>query len=601
MKLGSSSWPRRGTTTNPAAAMRPGHGERRDRVAHDRLQEPPVAGLEPTHERALGATQLGPAEQDHRQGRGQDQRDHQRDQHGQRVGERQRTEERAGQALEEEHRQEGQRLDERRVHDRAPDLERRLQDDRRLRLLAPLRGGQAESSHDVLDVDDGVVDDGAERDHEARQHHRVDGGAAGVEHQPGRDQRHRDGDDADQRAAPVEQEQRQDDHDQHRAEHQRLAEVVQRLLHEGRRPEDRRVDVEAGEPGPHLVDGVLDALRDVERVPPRELLDDHHETRAAVDDRVADERLVVLHDAGDVADADGLATALGHDDLGQLGGLEHRQDVVDVEPLVGGVDEAALADDRAARVLEDARVEGVAGRLHDLVERDALRLQQLRRHLDDLHVDALAPDHRVGHAGHPQQAGPDLPVRGHRLVDHRDVLRRDADLHHPAGRRERLQHDRRRGPRRQVRRHALQPLLHELPGADQVRARIEDELDLRELADRLRAEHVERRDAGQRLLEGHGDQGLGLLRREPEGDGLDLDLRRRELGEHVDRHVPQLRDAEQHHRPAEGDDEEAEPDARRDDPAHHRTRAPRCWISVHGWTVTSRRRTRSPTARPRRR
>ena len=56
--------------------------------------------------------------------------------------------------------------------------------------VAALRGGQAEPSHDVLDVDDGVVDDGAERDHEAGQHHRVDGGAAGVQHQPGRDQRH---------------------------------------------------------------------------------------------------------------------------------------------------------------------------------------------------------------------------------------------------------------------------------------------------------------------------------------------------------------------------------------------------------------------------
>ena len=54
-----------------------------------------------------------------------------------------------------------------------------------------------------------------------------------------------------------------------------------------------------------------------------------------------------------------------------------------------------------------------------------------------------------------------------------------------------------------------------------------------------------------------------------------LNPRRGELGEHVDRHVPQLRDAEQHHRRAEGHDEEAEPDARRDDPAHHRPRSPR--------------------------
>ena len=47
----------------------------------------------------------------------------------------------------------------------------------------------AEASDHVLDVDDGVVDDVAERDHHAGQDHGVDRGAACVQHESGRDQR----------------------------------------------------------------------------------------------------------------------------------------------------------------------------------------------------------------------------------------------------------------------------------------------------------------------------------------------------------------------------------------------------------------------------
>ena len=84
----------------------------------------------------------------------------------------------------------------------------------------------AQAPHDVLDVDDGVVDHHAKRDHEARQHHRVDRRAGRVEHQPGREQRQRDGDDADQRGAPFVQERDEHQHDQDAAEQQRVGQVV---------------------------------------------------------------------------------------------------------------------------------------------------------------------------------------------------------------------------------------------------------------------------------------------------------------------------------------------------------------------------------------
>ena len=77
-------------------------------------------------------------------------------------------------------------------------------------------------------------------------------------------------------------------------------------------------------------------------------------------------------------------------------------------------------------------------------------------------------------------------------------------------------------------------------------------------------------DAVERLLERHRDELLDLRGGQARRRRLDLDPRRRELGEHVDRHVAQLlrrrrtscADGERH-------DEEPEPQARTDDPAHH--------------------------------
>ena len=57
---------------------------------------------------------------------------------------------------------------------------------------APLLAMLAQTPHDVLDVHDGVVDDGADGDHQPRQDHRVDGGPTQVEHEQGGHQRQRD-------------------------------------------------------------------------------------------------------------------------------------------------------------------------------------------------------------------------------------------------------------------------------------------------------------------------------------------------------------------------------------------------------------------------
>ena len=57
--------------------------------------------------------------------------------------------------------------------------------------------------------------------------------------------------------------------------------------------------------------------------------------------------------------------------------------------------------------------------------------------------------------------------------------------------------------------------------------------------------------------------------------GLDLHLRRRELGEDVHRHGAELPAAEDHHRHGQTDHEEAKLEARSDNPAHHGRGPPR--------------------------
>ena len=55
-----------------------------------------------------------------------------------------------------------------------------------------------------------------------------------------------------------------------------------------------------------LLDRLVDVARHLQRVAPRILLDDQQQARAAVDDRVAGERLRADREIGDVAEAHGI-------------------------------------------------------------------------------------------------------------------------------------------------------------------------------------------------------------------------------------------------------------------------------------------------------
>ena len=97
--------------------------------------------------------------------------------------------------------------------------------------------------------------------------------------------------------------------------------------------------VDALEAGRELLEGLLDPAGHVERVRPRELLDDEEDAEAVVDDRIPDHRLVVSDELGHVGERDLVAVTPGDGHVREVVDFDDRWDVVDVEPLVGRIDD----------------------------------------------------------------------------------------------------------------------------------------------------------------------------------------------------------------------------------------------------------------------
>ena len=128
---------------------------------------------------------------------------------------------------------------------------------------------------DVLDDDDGVVDDDAGGENDAEQRQSVDREAHEL-HEPERtDERHRDRNGRDDRAAPGLQEDEDDEHDEDDRLGERLQHLANRLAHDVGRVE-RDLVVHAGR---KLLLEPLELLHHrvvhVERVGPGELYDAH--------------------------------------------------------------------------------------------------------------------------------------------------------------------------------------------------------------------------------------------------------------------------------------------------------------------------------------
>ena len=340
-------------------------------------------------------------EQQRRQRRGEGEGVEYREHDGEGDGQRELLVEPAGGAGEERHRHEH-----RHQHD-ADD------DDRAQHLLHRIDGGLvgrlAELAHvplDVLDDDDRVVDDDADGQHDAEQGQRVDREAEQLDEGEGADQRHRDGQRRDDRAAPVLQEQEHHQHDQQ----QRLAQGLQHL---GDRFADHRHLVERQPPLEPGREVLLDprhrrhhTVVDVERIGRRQQLDPHPRGLEAEETQVGGVVLGAELDPPDVADAHQRAVAAAGDHhFGELGhfGQPSLSPHAQVEHLIGGGRRVAERTGGDLDVLLAQRVDDVAGG-------EPARRQLAGIEPQPHRVAALAEDDDVADAGHALDGVADVAV-----------------------------------------------------------------------------------------------------------------------------------------------------------------------------------------------
>ncbi len=202
-------------------------------AAHPRLIA--LAGVvevavEPAEETAVGGLVigLGGLEQGGAEGRGQDQGDHHRQGHGRDDGDRELAVDDPLGAAEEGHGHEHGGQDQRDADQGAGDLVHRL--------AGGLLGTEPFLAHhpfDVLDHDDGVVDQQADGQHHAEHRQGVDGVTQRRQDPECAQQDHRDGDGGDQGGAPVLEEQEHHQEDQDDGLGQGLDHLLDGLLDEG--------------------------------------------------------------------------------------------------------------------------------------------------------------------------------------------------------------------------------------------------------------------------------------------------------------------------------------------------------------------------------
>ena len=144
--------------------------------------------------------------------------------------------------------------------------------------------------------------------------------------------------------APLVQEGDEDQDDQRAADDQRDGQVAKDVsMNVAGRKIVASISI-PGKPGRSSSRTPLDAVGDLERVGTRELLDHEQQAGLAVDDGVAGERWVALHDLCHVGQAEPLAAPVEERDLRQLSRVVDRVDVVHPEALVRRLHESARPD-----------------------------------------------------------------------------------------------------------------------------------------------------------------------------------------------------------------------------------------------------------------
>src|SRR5207253_3004591 len=119
---------------------------------------------------------------------------------------------------------------------------------------------------------------------QAGQDHGVESAAEMTQHHHGADDRQRDGRQADDGGAPLEEEGDDDEGDEDAADQHGDAQVGQGQFDEAGRAEDARADLDVGQARPQYLDGFLDVVRHFEGVGPGILFDDDKQADLIVDD-----------------------------------------------------------------------------------------------------------------------------------------------------------------------------------------------------------------------------------------------------------------------------------------------------------------------------
>ncbi len=481
-------------------------------------EEPNVPLSEPPDERELP---LGDLPQEHLGEDGNDrERDRERDEEGDQHRRRERGEHLPLDPLEREEGHQDDRDDDHGEGDRLRDLDERRGDDPPTVLPRRL---EREVAADVLDDDDGGVDDHPDREREAAQAHEVRGDPGRAHDDEAGEEREGEGEDDDERRPELGDEEEEDQDHEEAALEQGVDDGLDAGL------DERRAVVEDVQPYPrrkrlpHLLDRVLDAAHDVLRV--RALEHDDHPRDDLALPVTRDGALAGLRpddDVGDVPHVDGRAVdRLEHGPL-DVGNVLQEPDSPQVD-LLPAPDENAPARVRVP----------LLDRLDDLADRQVVLEELLRRDEDLvlLHLAAEAVD--LVHAGDRLEERGDDPV-----LDRPEVHRAPAvpfegvlvDLAEPGRERPELRLD----ARRKLLASRTEPLEDDLARPVGVDAVLEDDDDLGEAGLRQGPDLLDARQAAHHLLDGIAHPLLDVDGREPRRLREDHDLGVRHVGKGVD-------------------------------------------------------------------
>ncbi len=531
------------------------HEGRGDKAQHPPARQQPVdqqdvAGLErlhparfPTHG-AVGARQDVQPE-NRRQGKGHGKAGEQ----GHAISQGQRLEQPPLDARQAEQRQEDQQDDQGGEDDRALHLDRRVADDLDgrgafalcLQLLKP------QAPDDVLDHDDGVVDQHAQRDGDAAQRHGVDGAAHRIDRDQGGDHRNRNGGERHHGRAPGGQEDEDDDRDEDQPLDQRLDHIADRALDEVGLTEYFGFQLHPGRQGAlDVCEDRVQLLGQGQGVGARLLLDGEDHGGAAVEGSGAALEPLADPDVADVARQHGQAALLADHDLAEFLGRGGPTDALDQQFL--------------AVLHHDARRPVGARGLHggdDVVHADAARAHPAGVD-QQLHLTLVPADgHDLGDARNRQKPAPHGPVGDALHLGGRVRLRMQGGEHDLAHHRGGGRHHRRRQIVGQDAARGAQPLRHHPARLDRIGRPAELQRHHRQTRGRVGADAPQARRAVQRRLQWNGDQLLDLGRRIAAGVDDHLHRRRGQVGQNIDRRAQCCEGPRDRQQDGEGVDDEA--------------------------------------------